>query len=101
MLWPYGHQLCRLHAAFRYFNAFADWMSLGVVAFARYKNNTTLIKDLNSIFRCLSLTKPDLCHWLFGGQGSLFLIALIWFYSLLLVTPSLSGLYGEFGWNAR
>jgi hypothetical protein len=29
-------QLCFLTTAFRYVNAFADWMSLGMIALSRY-----------------------------------------------------------------
>ena len=34
--WPGSHMSCQAFAMFRYFNAFASWMSVAMVAFSRY-----------------------------------------------------------------
>ena len=47
-----GKNLCNITTAFRYINAFADWMSVAMIA----------------VSRCLTLTKPELGQKLFSGN---------------------------------
>ena len=42
--WFWGKNLCQISTAFRYVNAFADWMSVAMIA----------------VSRCLTLTRPTL-----------------------------------------
>ena len=50
--WIWGHTLCYITTAFRYINAFADWMSVSMIA----------------VSRCISLSKPALGERLFAGK---------------------------------
>ena len=66
-------------SAFRYVNAFADWMSLGMIALSR----------------CVSLTKPDLGERLFSGRNGKLIILMVWIYANLLVVPVYFGVSCE------
>ena len=76
-----GETLCFVTSAFRYVNAFADWMSLGMIALSR----------------CVSLTKPDLGERLFSGRNGKLIILMVWIYANLLVVPVYFGVSYE--WN--
>jgi hypothetical protein len=69
--WPLSASLCFGTAFFRYVNAFADWMSLAMIALSR----------------CLYLVWPDVGRRLFTGKRGLIVIVLIWVYSVALLTP--------------
>lgn len=70
--WPFGYDFCYVSTAIRYFNAFADWMSLALIAFSR----------------CISLTNPKLSDRLFtGGNGKYFILG-TWAYALVLLCPA-------------
>ena len=79
--------MCQITAAFRFINAFADWMSVAMIA----------------VSRCVNLTKPELGQKLFSGSCGKMFIALIWIYACLLVVPIfISSLeLGSFGYNCR
>ena len=74
-----GETLCFVTSAFRYVNAFADWMSLGMIALSR----------------CVSLTKPDLGERLFSGRNGKLIILMVWIYANLLVVPVYFGVSYE------
>ena len=62
MRWIWGPDLCYITTAFRYVNAFADWMSVAMIA----------------VSRCISLTRPELAEKLFGGRKGKLIILAIW-----------------------
>ena len=71
MRWIWGPDLCYVTTAFRYVNAFADWMSVAMIA----------------VSRCISLTRPELAEKLFGGCKGKLIILAIWVYANLLILP--------------
>ncbi|TRY76927.1 hypothetical protein TCAL_13052 [Tigriopus californicus] len=78
--WPFGGTACRYFAAFRYWNAFAEWMSLAIIALSR----------------CIGLVRNQRCFsW---KQGQLIVLA-IWVYAAILVSIVLTEIYGKFGYN--
>ena len=58
-------------SAFRYINAFADWMCVALIA----------------VSRCISLSKPDLGEKMFAGRNGKVIILLVWIYANLLMVP--------------
>ena len=71
MRWIWGPDLCYITTAFRYVNAFADWMSVAMIA----------------VSRCISLTRPELAEKLFGGRKGKLIILAIWVYANCLILP--------------
>ena len=69
--WIWGSDLCYITTAFRYINAFADWMSVAMIA----------------VSRCISLVRPELAEKLFGGRNGKLIILAIWVYANLLILP--------------
>ena len=69
--WTWGADLCYITTAFRYINAFADWMSVAMIA----------------VSRCVSLTRPELGEKIFGGRNGKLIILAIWVYANLLILP--------------
>ena len=69
--WTWGPDLCYITTAFRYINAFADWMSVAMIA----------------VSRCVSLTRPELGEKIFGGRNGKLIILAIWVYANLLILP--------------
>ena len=63
--------MCQITAAFRFINAFADWMSVAMIA----------------VSRCITLIKPELGQKLFSGLYGKMFIAMIWIYACLLIVP--------------
>jgi len=56
-------------------NAFADWMSMAVIA----------------INRCLLITHPAICAKMHTKRNLTIIIASIWIYAFLLLIPVISG----------
>ena len=56
-------------------NAFADWMSLAVIA----------------VNRCLLITNPDACSKMHTKRNLIIIIASIWIYAFILLIPVISG----------
>ncbi len=86
--WFWGSFLCKASTGIRYITAFADWMSLGMVA----------------VSRCLCLTKPDLSHKIFSGMNGKLVIISIWIYANVLVAPMYfqkTLQMGTFGYNCK
>ena len=69
--WVWGSNLCFITTAFRYINAFADWMCVSMIA----------------VSRCITLSKPDLAEKLFGRRNGKLIILLVWIYANLLILP--------------
>lgn len=69
--WILGPELCYANAVFRYINAFSDWMSLAMIA----------------VSRCVCLKKPRLIEATKTKTIVTLVIAAIWFYSILLISP--------------
>ena len=69
--WFWGKKSCTVIAAFDYINSFAEWMSVAMIALSK----------------CINLIKPKLGHKWFSGFRGILLIALIWIYANLIVTP--------------
>ena len=82
-----GKNLCNITTAFRYINAFADWMSVAMIA----------------VSRCLTLTKPELGQKLFSGRYGKIIIGMIWVYASILIVPMYVPAFelGSFGYNCR
>jgi len=74
-------------AAFRYFNAFGAWMSVGFVAMSR----------------CLSLLNWRVFKSYIGASGQSkrrsYLVLVVWLYGFCMILPSLLGASGKFGYN--
>jgi len=83
--WPLGHEMCVIWASIRYINAFAAWMAVGFVALSR----------------CLALKNRLLCKKILYGTRGYLVIGLIWVYAVIMVIPSLTEAYGQFGYNRK
>lgn len=69
--WIFGPTVCYLTTAFRYINAFADWMCVAMIA----------------VSRCITMAKPDLGERLFSGRSGKLVILLVWIYANMLMLP--------------
>ena len=78
--WPLGLTECKIFAAIRYMNAFADWMSLGLVA----------------VSRCMGMVQPIWNEKYMSGLNGLAIIVAIWLYALFLVTLPLTGVSNSY-----
>ena len=54
-----------------------------------------------TVCRCLSLCCPEVARVLYRRRRNLATVLAIWLYSVLLVLPTLSQWYGQFGYDAK
>ena len=71
--WPFGYILCGVSSAFIHMNAYADWISLGLIALSR----------------CLGLTKPSAWKTFCKNRNLLLVFVSIWVYSFALILPTI------------
>ncbi len=64
--WPFSSGMCYTFAAFRFINAFADWMSLAFIA----------------VSRCAGLIWNEKAERYLSGRNGVAIIVLIWAYSI-------------------
>ena len=85
--WPGSHLSCQAFAMFRYFNAFASWMSVAMVAFSRY-----FYMYVHCVsWRCLSITHKGRR---LGLHGNRLMVAVVWAFAGAIV---LAFHFGGFG----
>ena len=60
-----------------------------------------LLSVPQSACRCLSLCCPEVARVLYRRRRNLATVIAIWLYSVLLVLPTLSQWYGQFGYDAK
>lgn len=67
--WVFGRTSCSVWAVFRFWNAFSDWFSIGLVA----------------LTRCISVVNPELSRRLFHGRRGVLWAFSIWLFSALAI----------------
>ena len=71
--WDWGLTLCIVYSNIRYINAFADWMSVALIAASR----------------CITVTKPKKMSKLFATKRNrVITLMCLWLYSFLLLIPT-------------
>ena len=73
--WPFSSGMCYAFAAFRFINAYADWMSLALIA----------------VSRCMGLIWKAKAEQYLSGKKGMVLIVLIWAYAIGLNSPAFAG----------
>lgn len=85
--WYWGEIACYLFVGFRHINAFAEWLSVSIIA----------------VTRCLVVTNREVAIKILTSCKRKCMIGLIWIYACILEVPlcipSLSG--GKFGFNYK
>ena len=71
--WPFGYNLCGMSLAFIQVNAYADWISLGLIALSR----------------CMCLIKQTAWSRFCNNRNILFVFFSVWIYALLLALPAI------------
>ena len=70
--WDLGWYLCYHTANFRYINAFADWMSVALIA----------------VSRCITVTRIKNFEKFFNKRNRRIIIAFVWIYSVAILIPT-------------
>ena len=71
--WPFGYNLCGISSAFIHMNAYACWISQGLIALSR----------------CLSLTKPSWWNKFCSQRNILIVFVSVWIYAFMLILPTI------------
>ena len=71
--WPFGYTLCGISSAFIHMTAYADWISLGLIALSR----------------CLNLTKPNAWNKFCNTRNIFIVLLSVWIYAFLLILPTI------------
>lgn len=83
--WPFSERMCYAFAAFRFINAYADWLSLAFIA----------------VSRCAGLIWNEAAERYLSGRNGFAIVVLIWAYSIGLNSLVFFNVIGDFGYNCR